>query len=463
MPDDILHSFLDYLPFEDQFTVLAVSTRCRAAGMEHPFYWKMLYMDLDGLSESALQGAINHLSRRLAYAEDRHVEVALSWSDPRRVMDLVLSHISHIVFLELTGVDMLIGQSVLDALNQSAAPILHQLRLLFDGTPNGVPISNTDQRPCLGSGLFKSSAPSLRDLKLANVDFPAEFPKALGALTSLTNDVVLMLSGRFVFAPEFHDAQAHAWRRVRLLMVMSRITSQSVRFPWHSWVHTSSLVASFVGVNVAIAVLDHLSGPLRLLADIQATREEGSIWAQDFRLSATTNDNDSDDLREPSAGGHFWRTITGPVPRPDNARDAQYAGGLLAVAACAARFVRLTLPLAQWNRLAAHVHLWPALRGLRLLLRAGFVRNVRDPMAVECPALERVLLSPKDAARPARIILNEFAAFADVAIRGASLPMGLACEKGVWTARVPPDETLKRVFCPWRQRSAHGSRGGTSA
>ncbi|EJD50825.1 hypothetical protein AURDEDRAFT_182186 [Auricularia subglabra TFB-10046 SS5] len=465
LPDDILHSFFNYLSFYDLLRLLAVNTRCRAVGMEHPYYWKSLYLDAKSLPESALEGAKDLFLRRLTHSGDRHVLVSLKMLDPLDLLDEVITHMSHISWLHLTGIDPSIAQYVLFQLDQSAAPVLHELTLRFDGKfKRGL----ATRSPCLGTRLFRSSAPSLRRLELCNVSLPAEIPTALCALTSFTNvtrgDHVqelpnvlkrcpqlddLTLGGRFTFCPELLDAPE--WRRVRMLLVKPH-TTQSGLCPWHAWTRIPLLVATFISLSAATAALSHLSGPLRLVFNIDTTRDRQTrAPVLSFRMSVTTADNPSDDLA--ARGAHLWRVFSSLLPRASSPRTVQLAGGLFAVAAAAERFVRLTLPLADWDRLAEHIPRLPSLARLRLLVAdrprllaadgAQFAGHMRP---LECPALAGVLLAPDRAGSRAHVSANACGAFVAAVVRCAQFPVEFDCESGVLVLREPPDENFTRVF-----------------
>ncbi|EJD50291.1 hypothetical protein AURDEDRAFT_160826 [Auricularia subglabra TFB-10046 SS5] len=227
MPEDVVRAFFDYLAFYDQLRFMSINRFCRKVGMAHPFYWRNLELDTDELSGVALKGAISLFLTRLDIAGQRSVNVTLQGADPLGPLQLIATggHFSQIRFLTLSGVGVTRGQALLDILVEPA-PVLEQLLLYFDGICSalaGAPVSC----PVLSTGMFNSSAPSLRRLSLVNVMLPEHAPAALGALAEFSifirvgaiqhlpfilNREMLSfsVSDRISFAPEYYTNQAWA-------------------------------------------------------------------------------------------------------------------------------------------------------------------------------------------------------------------------------------------------------------
>ncbi|EJD50313.1 hypothetical protein AURDEDRAFT_160845 [Auricularia subglabra TFB-10046 SS5] len=269
------------------------------------------------------------------------------------------------------------------------APVLDSLVLMFDS-------AGAESCPLIGQGLFQSTAPRLRGVTLRNIRVSDPAPTIFGNIDHLHFDMSVgspqplpyllgprlahvILSGSFSFAPQYHNNLV--WRHVRRLDVSCPPVPHARLCPWGAWRVVQRLGLADADLESYNAVLDHISGPLRLDAYVTANK---SKFVFDF-FPANPN---------PAIDGPVWRKLSGELPRshedPNLPRvSAVYL--IVAVVTRAERFGKLSLRIAEWDHIVTVVSRLPALTDLRLLLRDGNAFSGYNAV-LDVPKLERVIL-----------------------------------------------------------------------
>ncbi|KZV84280.1 hypothetical protein EXIGLDRAFT_776709 [Exidia glandulosa HHB12029] len=186
--DDILSEVYDHIDIYDLVRLRVVSRRWDAIVMDHPNYWRDLFL------RARRPGAISFFLLRLSASRQRPVDVCVSFDDEEAavaqlsehysaVYHAIHSHMGHIESLHLHG--PVHHHPDIFAVIRHAAPLLKTLDINFFVRPRSESLQQQDiSRLTLPDDLLANCAPLLRTFGLHNVTVGARTPPCIAHVTT---------------------------------------------------------------------------------------------------------------------------------------------------------------------------------------------------------------------------------------------------------------------------------------
>ncbi|KZW00151.1 hypothetical protein EXIGLDRAFT_762015 [Exidia glandulosa HHB12029] len=183
--DDLLHSVYDHIYILDLVKLRLVSKRWDALALDHPNYWRNLF--LRATTPGAIQFFFSRLSRshrrpidvHVVFPDDENVAVAQDPEHYRAVYTVVATHMDHITSLNLCG--PVHHCSDIFGVVRHAAPLLNDLTVNLQLPCRGADAQRQDIT--LPGDLLHDFAPFLRIIFLHNVILDAYSPPCVACVT----------------------------------------------------------------------------------------------------------------------------------------------------------------------------------------------------------------------------------------------------------------------------------------